>query len=271
MSFDILVDPAQRERELQAQKTQDDTLESELKTVQSKVPEKYRGKTVEEVAEIADSIEKEKSRLGNELGTTRKQYADLLERQVKETTKEEPPKQITADEVLTNPGEAIEQAIRQSPTVKKVLEQSTRDHGQREYDTFVSKYPTFKEDIADKEFLDWVQKSPVRANLASAADQMDFNAATALWGLWDERKEMLKEVTEAKAAKVKADRAKQLKDGELESGTGSGSETKKYFNRREIIDLKARAKNGDRVAEATVSDPAWQKEVNAAYASGRVR
>lgn len=271
MSYDLLVDPAQREREAEA-KRQKDTLESELKTVESKLPEKYRGKSIEEIAKIAEDIEKEKSRLGNELGQTRKQYADLLERQVKEPPKkEEPPKQITADEVLTNPGDAIEQVIKQSPTVRKALETSRRAAANHEYERFAATYPDFKKDIENPEFIEWVQKSPLRQNLAANADKLDFESATALWGLWDERKEILKEASALKEAQAKAEREKKLKDGELESGTGGGTDSKKIFSRREIIDLKARAKAGDMKAQSTIESSKWQREVQQAYAEGRVK
>lgn len=274
MSLDILVDPAQRRREeaaAQAERdTQKDTLEKELNDVQSRIPEKYRGKSVEELAKIAEDIEREKSRLGNELGQTRKQ---LLERQI-EAKPKEPPKQVTADEVLTNPNDAIEQVVSQSPTINKVKESVSRlDELERNFQlqSFERTYPNYMQDLKDPAFIEWVSKSQVRQQLAGRADQYDFNAADQLWSLWDEQKDLVKQLEVAKEQAKVQTREKKLKDGMVESGTGGTTETKKVFSRYEIQNLKTRAKQGDKAAEAVVSDPNWQREVNAAYADGRVK
>lgn len=274
MSLDILVDPAQRRRELeqanQVQQTQSDQLDSELAAVQSRIPEKYRGKSVEELAKIAEDIEREKSRLGNELGQTRKQ---LLERQV-ETKPKEPPKQVTADEVLTNPNDAIETVVSQSPTINKVKESVARlDELERgfQHQAFEKAHPTYMSDLKDQAFLDWVAKSPVRQGLANRADGFDFQAADQLWSLWEEQQELVRQVAESKETAKLQNREQKLKAGMVESGTGGTTETAKKFSRFEIQNLKTRAKQGDRAAELIVSDPNWQREVNQAYADGRVK
>jgi hypothetical protein len=262
-----IVDPTQYEREQQERAAQlQSDLDKELGEVretESEIPDKYKGKTLEEVIQMHQEAEREKSRLGNEVGQLR---SKVLERPA---PKVEPKKtEVNVDSLLENPEEAIGSVVKnETKELKEAVEEIRNDRARREFE---AKYPDFQKDMKDEKFFEWIKKNPVRLGLAQSADVGDYQAADLLWDMWHEVKEVQASKAEQAKAEAKAKRDKQLKDGMLESGTGNTVESKKVFRRSEITNLKTRAKQGDREAMAIVNDPSWQQEVLNAYAQKRV-
>jgi hypothetical protein len=244
-------------------------LDAELNEVReteaNALPDKYKGKSLEEVIQMHQEAEREKSRLGNEVGQLRQQVLQPR------TTREEPKKKdVDVDALLENPEQAVETIVTQSETVKKLSEQVDNIDRTNQKREFEARHPEWQKDTQNQAFYDWVGKNRIRHTLALAADKGDYNAANELWDMWQEVKDLSAQATEQKKQETKAKREKQLQQGTLESGSGNTTESKKVFKRSEIRDLKTRAALGDRAAQATISDQNWQKEVMAAYSSGRV-
>jgi hypothetical protein len=262
-----IVDPTQYEKDQQALVAQRQSeLDQELSEVReqpSSVPDKYKGKTLEEVIQMHQEAEREKSRLGNEVGQLRTQ---VLERPAPKVAPKKT--EVNVDSLLENPEEAIGTVVKQeTQDLKEAVEEIRTDRARREFET---KYPEFKEDMKDEKFFEWIKKNPVRVGLAQSADVGDYQAADLLWDMWQEVKEVTKVSAKQAQDAAKAKRDKQLKDGMLESGTGNTVESKKVFRRSEITNLKTRAQQGDRAAMAIVNDPTWQQEVLRAYEQKRV-
>jgi hypothetical protein len=261
-----LLDPGQieKEQELSVKQAQDE-LDLELAEVkETSVPDKYKGKTQEDIIKMHEEAEKKASRLANELHTLRTQTTT----QVK---KEPEKKDVTVDNLLENPEESVETIVTQSKTVRKLsedLERLDREQGQR---AFESRHPDYKNDLSNQDFIDWIAKSPLRSGLAQAADAYDFQAADALWGMWEERKQLVGEAEKKTKEAKETERKAKLKQGTLESGTGNTTESKKVWSRSQIRDLKTRALQGDREAMETVSNPQWQAQVLQAYIDKRTR
>jgi hypothetical protein len=258
-------------REQEELKQARDALDTELadvKNTSGEIPEKYRGKSLEEVIAMSEALERKASRLGNEVGQLRKlrEQVDLTPQ-----TRKIERKEVNVDALLENPEQAVETVIGQSEKIRELEEKVERIGGASARREFEKAYPNYEQDLANEEFIDWALKNPVRRALAQAADQYDFTAATELWGMWQERQELVGAQEKAKAEQKKAVREQKLRDGTLESGTGNSTETKKVFSRREIRDLKTRALQGDRAAEAIVNDPEWQRQTIAAYLDKRAR
>lgn len=244
-----------------------DTLDQELETIQETkdVPEKFKGKTQEDIIKMYEEAERKASRLGNEVGQLRSQLQPRKE--VEEPVK----KDVRVDDLLENPEEAVDTIVAQHPTVRKLSKTVNDLEADLHKRDFESKHPKYAEDLGDEKFVEWIQASQVRRALASAADQYDYVAAGELWNLWEERKQLVSEVQTKKQEQKKETRAQALKAGTLESGTGNSAESKKTISRADVIDLKYRAAVGDRKAQAIVNDPSWQREVRAAYADKRTR
>lgn len=244
-----------------------DELDRELDDIQDtkEVPEKYKGKSTEDLIRMHEEAERKASRLGNEVGQLRSQLQPRVE------PKEPVKKEVKVDDLLENPEEAVTTVVDQHPTVRKLnktVEELETSLHKRE---FVANHPDYEQDLDNEDFIKWIQASPSRRALANAADKYDFVAAGELWNLWDERNKLISEVETKKKEQKQEQRKAALKAGTLESGTGNSTESKKILSRNEIIDLKHRAALGDRKAQAIVDDPRWQAEVRAAYREGRAR
>lgn len=265
-----IIDPTQYANDQeQLAKQRESELDAELGEVrdkdEAKIPDKYKGKSLEEVIQMHEEAERKASRLGNEIGQLRQQ---VLQRPTK--AEEPKKKEVNVDTLLENPEDSIEAVIEQSPVVRKLnetVESVERDIQKRKFE---SKHTEYQKDLNDEQFFEWIKKNPVRVGLAQSADAGDFQAADLLWDMWAEVKEVRQVRAEQEKVEAKKKREKALQDGTLESGTGNTTESKKVFRRSEIQNLKTRAKLGDRQAQAIVEDPTWQQEVLRAYEQKRV-
>lgn len=242
---------------------------SNLETELSTIPEKLKGKTQADLVQMYQELERERSRLGNELGESRRTIDRLLEVQPAQLEqKKEPRPEITTDELLTDPNDALDRAISTHPSVERVREANEQLERQLAQRTFESEYPDYREDINDPNFVEWVKKNPVRQQLILAANSYDLNSARALWQMWSEHKELSSLKTQREGAAAK--RAAQERAGTLEGSTGAQVNTEPRLNRAELRDLQRRALLGDKVALAKWNDPKFQEVRKAAYADGRV-
>lgn len=267
-----IVDLEQLERNEQAGlKEAQDALDAELASVKQtsgEVPEKYRGKSLEEVIAISLELERKASRLGNEVGQLRKFRPQELSPQAPKPVER---KEVNVDALLENPEEAVETIVGQSSKIRDLeekVERASRSSAQREFE---ATYPNYVQDLQSEDFIEWTFKHPTRAELAARADRYDFDAANQLWSMWKERQDLVGESRKQQTDAKKQEKEKKLRDGTLESGTGNSTETKKVFSRREIREIKTRALQGDRKAQDIVNDPEWQASTLAAYVDKRAR
>ena len=239
------------------------------------LPEKYRGKSPAELAEMHINAEKRLSQQGNELGTIRRLADQLLELKrdnVKET-KPEPPKPITVDEIFADPDRAIKHAVEHSGANQKADDAVSRVENierQLAIQSFEGRHPSYKQDLNDSTFQSWVSVNPARAELFRRADQFDVSSADALWQMWGEYKE-LKSITEKRentAARRKdaITAAKTVSDSPLDSGSKAP-----VYSRAKLMELQTRAHTGDLNARARWNDQGFQSELLKAYEYGRVR
>lgn len=242
-----------------------DNLESELESL----PEKYKNKSVEDVVKMHQEAEKALSRQGQELGEYKRLAHTLAETGVRAST--EPPKEripVTTEELLENPDKTLENAIDSHPAVKKARETAENLERQLAQNDFESKHPSFRDDVKDPEFSDWVQKNPFLVKLAVSADRFDMDAADQLWSLWEEKKSLKAE--SKKKHETETIKRKQEKAGTLEGASGTDASSETVYNRADIRELKRRAAMGDRAAMAKVNDPKWKAAILKAYQEKRV-
>jgi len=241
----------------------DDDLEGNL------LPEKYKGKSAAEIAKMHMEAEAEKSRLGNEVGTLRQmadRFLGLEQERIKGTNRVER-KPITADDLLTDPDEAIERAIEEHPVVQKLRSEVATARVSAAQASFEREYPDYEKDLNNSEFVDWVKRNKVRSALGAAANEGNYDAASSLWSLWDEHQS---DVKEAKTQKESL-RKQQEKLGTLEGGGSTGLESDKIYSRSDFQALHLKALSGDPIAKAKWNDPTFQAERLKAYADKRVK
>lgn len=244
--------------EIEAQRAESNEVKPES-VVSQEFPERYRGKTVKEIIEIA---EKDKSNLGryaNEAGELRRLADELIKAQIKPKEQEEQPKEV---DFFENPQEAIRRQIESNPRVLQAEQYALAAQRAQAQQKLAQLHPDFGQVVQDAEFAKWVGESKVRVKLFKEAEGYDVDAA-------DELLSTFKQLRQIKAPKPdvsvsdeeKASRTKTLQSAAVDTG-GSGESSKKVYRRSDLIRLKLR-------------DPskfdAMQNEIDAAYREGRVK
>lgn len=222
---------------------------------ESVIPEKYKGKSLEELITWHQEAEKKASRLGNEVGEVRKLADELLKSQLTKRPEVEQPKEV---DFFENPQEAMRQAIDSSPKVRAAEEYALNAQRQMALQNLVQRHPDYQQVAADQEFNDWVAKSNVRKNLYQAAQNYDFEAG-------DELLSTFKELRSAKQQKVSQIENK-ARDSALQAASvetsGTSETSRKIYRRADLIRLRMQ----DPARYEAMSD-----EIYKAYSEDRVK
>jgi hypothetical protein len=224
----------------------------------SELPEKYRGKSFEEVAKMHQEVEKRLSIQGQEIGEVRK-LADELIRQNLES-KQQSTREIEPEvDFFENPQAAIQKEVGNHPDVQSAKAAFANLQKMQVKQKLTEAHPDFDEIAKDENFADWVKSSPVRLRLFEQADAgYDFDSANELLSTYKQIKGI-----KAKQNQVaqESNRQVSLKAAAVDVG-GSGESSKRVYRSTDLIRLKMR--DPDRYE-------ALQDEILQAYAEGRVK
>ena len=263
MSRAQIVDPQPEEDNV-------DTIENEVEEIQQEeveqpqeeptVPEKYQGKSLEEVVQMHQEAEKLLGRQSSEVGELRKVVDDYISTQ----TQQQAPQQYVEPEddidYFTDPQGAVNKAIENHPKIREAEQYSAQYKQQAALATLNNKHPDMQEILADPKFAEWIKTSKIRTQLFVAADQgYDADSADELFSLWKERKQVVKQTANVE----KQERKQQLKAANTGNARGSAEGSrKKVYRRADIIKLMR-------------TDPeryqSLSEEILQAYAEGRVK
>jgi hypothetical protein len=245
--------PSEIEAEEQKQIQQEETPEPEV----PKVPEKYAGKSLEDIVKMHQEAEKLIGRQAQEVGEMRKLADQLIQQNL---SKEQPvAKQETEIDFFEDPKTAVQKAVEAHPDIIAAREAAQQFKKMQTQQMLQQKHPDFAEVVGDGEFQEWVKASPIRLNMFAMADsQYDFQAA-------DELLSTFKQIRGVKA-KQTADVGKQVLKQNLKAASvdvgGTGESSAKVYRRADLIRLKMT--DPDRYEQL-------QPEIMKAYAEGRVR
>jgi hypothetical protein len=196
------------------------------------IPEKFVGKSLEEVLTSYQQLETAYGRATAELGQSRGSVDQLLQQKrendlrangattvqgVRQTPK------LTAADLLENPQQALDGYLeqRESSTTKELRDRLARQEVQLAQNTFVGRHPDWQKETNDPDFVNWARQTPYRQNLAARASQEDLAAADALLSEYKAYKPLLARQT-SQSTNLEAAR----KVG-LESTSVVGDEAKK--------------------------------------------
>lgn len=256
-------------REEQLDKEIDEAAENQKEREQQEpensfeMPEQFRGKSPEEIAKSYLEAQKVISRQGNELGEYRKAVDELLRSDAatnqppSEEQEEEP---IDIDRLYDDPEGTISQVVekRSGDRIKKLEDELASARIQREVESLEETFPGWQSEVQTEDFVEWAQARPYLKRTLEAADNYDMDAARELLGLYYESK-----------GKAKQDqRDEQLRQASLESASPEVPSEEEVFSRRELTQLRVRAKHGDPEAIEF-----WSKNANRvaiAYEEGRI-
>lgn len=241
------------EEEQQEEEPEEETPEPEE---EDDLPEKYKGKSVKDIVRMHQEAEKAMGKQGSEVGELRRIVDDFVKAQT--VTKQAPDVDEEVD-FFSDPEKAIAKAIEKHPKVRQAEALSAQMAKAEALANLKQAHPDFQEVLSDTGFGEWINKSKVRQELFSRADQRyDFDAAHELLSTWKERKQVVSNTVKAE----KTTRSNAIKAASTGSSKGSGESSKKVYRRADIIELMQ--KNPDRYA-------ALSDDIMKAYAEGRVR
>jgi hypothetical protein len=203
------------------------------------IPEKYRGKSLEEIIEMHQNAEKKIGQQANEVGTYRELLSTLSE--VKktpaqdETDTAETSVEVTADDIYDNPTEAIQRVVEQvvNKAIKPLTESQQAASIQQEIAQLKADHPDLEQIGAEDAFQEFVAKSPYRtADAQRWVENKDISAARRLV---EEYKEFKSYTSPAQEEEPKEDEGlKAAKKAATESGRSTGATGKKTLSKREI-------------------------------------
>ena len=244
------------EFDAEEQKQTQDAAPAEQETQQ--IPDKYRGKSLEDIVTMHQEAEKLIGRQAQEVGEVRRLADDLLRQQLS-TKQAEPPTQETEIDFFDDPKKAVRQAVDSHPDVIAAKQATQQFKAMKTQEMLNKKHPDFADVVKDGEFIDWVKASPLRLNMYAMADaNYDFTSA-------DELLTTFKQIRGAKTQQTK-DAGDQLRKQNLKAvavdTSGTGETSKKVYRRADLIRLR-------------MTDPrryeALEPEIMQAYAENRVR
>lgn len=246
--------------------------------------DKYGGKSSQEVIDILLNQEKVIGRQGQEVGDLRTQNTALeglvnkaLEiplaagQPIGEATPE-----LTDDDFALSPKESTEKLVQAAvdTAVGSTNERLQNMELSTKVQAFEAIHPTATKDVNDPAFLEYVNSSPYRTRLATAAlgdlQNINFDAAEDLWVGWEEHRG---DVTPESTTEIPAGTTPTtptIEDAALVSGGGkaaasaSDNSGKPIYSEAALQDMQLNDK--DKYWRADV-----QAEIQAAYQEGRVR
>ena len=224
-----------------------------------KIPDKYRGKSLEDIVTMHQEAEKLIGRQAQEVGEVRRLADELIKQQLSSKQATQPPAVENEIDFFEDPKLAIQKAVANHPDVVAAKQASAQLRQIQTQAMLNKKHPDFATVVGDPEFQEWVRSSPMRLNIYAMADaNYDFNAADELISTFKQiRTSKTQQTTDA----GNVVRKQNLTAAAVDVG-GTGESSKKNYRRADLIRLR-------------MTDPAryeaLQPEIMAAYAEGRVR
>jgi hypothetical protein len=213
------------------------------------IPDKYKGKSAEELVQMHQEAEKLLGRQSSEVGELRKVVDTYIQTQ-----------EVEEVDWFTDPDKAVDRAIQNHPKIKEAEEVTKQYKASTALSELQRKHPDMQQILQDANFAEWIKASNVRTRLFVAADQQyDHESADELFSLWKERQSIVQQT----AAVEEQSRKQAVKAASTGNASGSTeSAPKKIYRRADIINLMR--SDPDRYA-------ALQPEIMKAYAEKRVR
>lgn len=223
------------------------------------LPDKYKGKTAQELVQMHQEAEKLLGRQSSEVGELRKVVDDYIQTQLTEDTKEAP-QEVEEVDWFTDPDKAVDRAIQNHPKIKEAEALTQQYRASTAMAELQRKHPDMQQILQDANFAEWIKASNVRTKLFVAADQQyDHESADELFSLWKERQNIVQQTAQVEQ-QARKQSVKAASTGNASGSTESAP--KKIYRRADIINLMK--SDPDRYA-------ALQPEIMKAYAEKRVR
>jgi len=232
------------------------------------IPERFKGKSAQDIAQSYEELEKMNSRQAQDLGDMRRTVDQMLELQLQKPVSPAPVDTaplVTVDDLYDDADGQIRRLAREESSSRiEALEKKLAERdAQAGVDAITSQFPTWKDDAAAPEFMDWVREKKSRVMLVQAADALDFEAAEELLGSYYDQK------AKAPVGSSAADNTQQqLRDATLESGSPAPTDLVDNYSRSALMEYRIKANQGSQAAARYLA--AHADSIAQAYAEGRI-
>jgi hypothetical protein len=229
------------------------------------VPEKYRGKSLDDIIRMHQEAEKLIGRQAQEVGESRKLLDEYIKQQLNTPKNDVQPSTSQEIDWFEDPAKAVNQAVENNPALKQVQEQLAQQAKLTALSTIEKAHPDFMSIAQSEDFAQWVQGSKVRMQMFAQANNYDVDSALELLGTYKELKNIkTQQIKQADDTLKKADdaaRSKALQAAAVQKG-GTGETSKPIYRRPDLIRLR-------------MTDPQrymdMEQDILQAYAEGRVK
>ena len=231
--------------------------EPKVEEVHSEVPEKYKGKNIEDVIKMHQEAEKLIGKQAQEVGEVRKLADELLKQSLSKPTQ---PTEVEPEiDFFEDPKKAVKQTLENHPEMIAARQATQEFKKMQIQQRLSSEHPDFQQVVQDPEFAEWVKQSPVRLGLYTKADsEFDFDSANELLSTYKALKQVKRQEQVNQQQQVTE---RTLKSATVDTG-GTGESSKRVYRRTDLIRLR-------------MTDPerynSLENEIMLAYAEGRVR
>lgn len=243
-------------------------------TTSANLPEKLRGKTLEDIASMYVNLESTYGRMANDLGQQRKLTDRLLDLKRAEDLGKQTPQaaDVKTSDLLERPTETLEKfASQRERSLKDTYDQRIAQlEGSLAQQRFEQKHSDYQTTANDPAFVSWVQKSTFRTKVAQAAYNGDWSAADELLTEYKSIKGAVVPKTDDKSGNTNEDGLKAARAASLDSsgassdGAGSGKATGKIYRRADLMQLRISKPD-------QYYDEGFQAEILLAHSQGRVK
>ena len=229
------------------------------------LPEKFRNKSVEDVIESYQNLEKQYGKQGNEMGELRKLADSLIQKNLQESNTQSPAdileNELSEDDFILNPVDAVKRVVEDA--LRPVKQELTKAQSDQTMQRVLNAHPDVESVVGSAQFEKWVMDSKPRQEMWLKANSGDFEYADELltqYKALNSVKDLEQQATIQTAKEEELKAATSVSKGN--SFEASSKENKPIYRRSELIRLQ-------------MSDPARYaqlgNEITQAYAEGRVR
>lgn len=252
---------APSENESQTEQTQPEVTEQ---IIEPELPEKYKGKKLEDIVRMHQEAEKKLGAQGQEIGEVRRLADELLRQQLTKKAEVEKPVEI---DFFQDPQAAIKQAVSSNPELQTIKQQNEEFRKAQALQLVLSRHADMESVVREPEFAEFVNASPERIAQFQRAANYDANAGIEILNNYKLEKEY-RAIKSASVTNTVSSGEKEIRDKAMNAASvdtsGTNESSKKIYRRTDLIKLRMR----DPEKYASLADSG---ELEAAYLEGRVR
>jgi hypothetical protein len=229
----------------------------------NEIPDKFKGKSVEDILNSYQNLEQQYGRQGNELGELRALADTLIQKNLNESQSQQVQREeqaLTEEEFLENPLHSVRRVVEEAlQPIKGAIHQTNADNTLQRLQV---KHPDVGKIVNDTSFQQWIMSSTPRQDMWLRASNGDFEYADELFTQY---KDLTQTEHEKQTEGIQKERERELQAATTVSSGSSADANSSglpIYKRAELIRLQIQ--DPQRYADLA-------PEIYKAYEQGRVR